>query len=153
LPNFTPNRGSAIIGANRIAPDRIMLRFLVRGGGLGIAINLHQHKSSRVILLLQNVETQDAQFSKLKRALTRVACLKRLDTIRFDMNMNVNHKHVRRIRESLEKAQAVNELKVDYQAAQFALNRRDNLSTLAGLNGRAMETGRTRNQPRRKKAR
>ena len=77
--------------------------FLVRGGGLGIAINLHQHKSSRVILLLQNVETQDAKFQQTQARVDACRLLERLHTIRFDMNMNVNHKHVRRIRESLEK--------------------------------------------------
>ena len=80
-----------------------MLSFLVCGGGIGIAINFHQHKPSRVIPLLQNVETQDAKLQQTQARVDACRLLKRLHTIRFDMNVNVDHKHVRRIRESFEK--------------------------------------------------
>src|SRR5208282_5495961 len=88
---------------HRLAPDRIMLRFLVRGGGLGVPINLHQHEPRRIVLLLQNVEAQDTRLQQTQARVEARRLRERLHRIRFDMNMNLDHKHVRRIRESLKK--------------------------------------------------
>ena len=52
-----------------------MLRFLVRGDGLGVAINLHQHEPCRVVLLLQDVEAQDAQLQQTQARVEAVASL------------------------------------------------------------------------------
>ena len=67
--------------------------FLVRGGGIRIPINFHQHKARRVILLLDDVEARDA---RLFQAFPRVGehrLFESFDALRFDMNMNVNNEH------------------------------------------------------------
>jgi hypothetical protein len=75
----------------------------MRGGGPGIAINLHQHEPRRVILLLQDVEAQDAGFLQTVARVESGRLLERHDALRFDMDLNVNYEHVRRIRENPEK--------------------------------------------------
>ena len=70
-----------------------MFCFLVRRRGSGVAIHLHEHETRRVILLLDDIE---ARHARLFQAFTRVGkrrLFEGLNVFRFDMNMNVNHKH------------------------------------------------------------
>jgi hypothetical protein len=67
--------------------------FLVRGGGIRIPINFHQHKARQVILLLDDVKAHDA---RLFQAFPRVGegCLfESLNALRFDVNMDMNNEH------------------------------------------------------------
>ena len=70
-----------------------MFCFLVRRRGSGVAIRLHEYETRRVILLLDDIK---ACHARLFQTFTRVGerCLfESLNALRFDMNMNVNHKH------------------------------------------------------------
>ena len=76
---------------NRIPPDRVMPCFLVRGGGIRIPINFHQHKARRVILLLDGIEARNARFLQTLARIGKCRLFESLYTVRFDMNMNMNH--------------------------------------------------------------
>jgi hypothetical protein len=77
-----------------------MFRCLVGGGGIGVAINFHQHEPRRVVLLLQDVKTQDTQFEPAAAGVEPRRLFERLHAIGFDMNMNVNNEHGGGIREN-----------------------------------------------------
>jgi hypothetical protein len=80
-------------GRNRIPPDRVMPCFFVRGGGVRIPINFHQHKARRLILLLDDVEARDARFFQARARIGERHLFESLHTLRLDMNMNVNNEH------------------------------------------------------------
>src|SRR5206468_10726086 len=55
---------------DRVPPGLVMSGFLVRCRGVRVAINLHQHESAWVVLLLDGVESGD---SRLFETLLRVS--------------------------------------------------------------------------------
>jgi len=70
-----------------------MLRFLVRGGGVRIPINFHQHKTRRVILLLDDIEAHDARLFQAFPRIGERRLFEGFRALRFDVNMDMNHKH------------------------------------------------------------
>ena len=68
-----------------------MFGFLMRVGGTGITIDFHQHEPRRVVLLLQNVKAQDAQFQQAPACVEPRRLFEVLNAFRFDMDMNVNN--------------------------------------------------------------
>jgi hypothetical protein len=72
----------------------------VRAGGVRIPINFHQHKPRWDILLLDDIKACDAQLLQTLPRIGEGRLFEGLYTLGFDMNMNVNHKHVRRIGEN-----------------------------------------------------
>src|ERR1035438_5740080 len=78
---------------DRIPPDRVMPCFLVRGGGIRIPINFHQHKARRVILLLDGVEARDARFFQALARIGECRLFESLNALRLDMDLDMNNKH------------------------------------------------------------
>ena len=67
-----------------------MLGFLVRRRGLRSAIDLHQHKARRVILLLHEIKAGDARFLDALSRVGNRGLFEGLDVLRFYVNVNVN---------------------------------------------------------------
>jgi tetratricopeptide (TPR) repeat protein len=70
-----------------------MLRFLVRGGGIRIPINFHQHKPRRVVLLLDDVEARHARLFQTHTGVGERRLFKSLNALQLDMNMDMNNEH------------------------------------------------------------
>ena len=70
-----------------------MFRFLVRRRGVGVAIHLHEHEARRVILLLDDIEARHARLFQTFLRVGERGLFEGLKVFRFDMNVNVNHKH------------------------------------------------------------
>ena len=70
-----------------------MACFLVRGSGIRIVIHFHQHKARRVILLLDGIEARDARFFQALARIGERRLFEGCNTLRLDMNMNVNNEH------------------------------------------------------------
>ena len=70
-----------------------MRRFLVGGGGTGVAIDFHQHEPCRVVGPLQGVEAQHARLEPAAPRVQLRRLLERLDAFRFDVDMNMNDEH------------------------------------------------------------
>ena len=67
--------------------------FLVRGSGLGVAINFHQYETSRVVLLLDDIEARDAGFFQTFARVGERGLCESFDALRLDANMDVNNEH------------------------------------------------------------
>ena len=76
---------------NGVPPRLVMRRLLVSGGRAGIAINLHQDESGRVIGLLNHIETGNARLADALAPVGGASFLERFDEFRFDMNMNMDN--------------------------------------------------------------
>ncbi len=79
-----------------------MRRFLVRGGGGGLAIDLYEHEPGRIILLLGDLKPRHARFLQTGARICQRRLLEGLDAFWFDMNMNVNNEHGKRICDTVE---------------------------------------------------
>lgn len=98
--------------------------FLVRGGGIGVTIDFHQHEARRVLGLLQDVEAQHTKFEPAAPRVELRRLPEGLDAFRFDMNMNVNDEHGPQICQNAEMLKPC-DMKIDTRAggAIFALHR------------------------------
>lgn len=76
---------------DRVAPDGIMLGFLMCRCGVGISINLDQHETRRVVLLLDDIEARDAWFFQARTRVGERGLIEGVNALRFDMNMNMNN--------------------------------------------------------------
>ena len=79
---------------------------LVRGGGIHIPINFHQHKARRVILLLDDVKAHDARFFQAFPRIGECRLFEGFRALRFDVNMDMNNEHDATNRRKRGKAQA-----------------------------------------------
>ena len=70
-----------------------MFRLFVRRRGVGVAIHLHEDEVRRVILLLDDVEARHARLLPARARVGKRRLFEGLNVFRFDVNMNVDHKH------------------------------------------------------------
>jgi len=67
--------------------------FLVGGGRLRRAISFDEHKTSWIILLLENIEGRDARFFGALASVGESCLFEGFDVFRLQMNINVNDEH------------------------------------------------------------
>jgi len=65
----------------------------VTGGGVGIAIGFEEEEAGRIVQLLEAIEAGDAWFASALPGVGDGGLLERLDTIRFDVDEDVNNEH------------------------------------------------------------
>src|ERR1041385_207375 len=76
-----------------LVPLQVVRGFLVLHGRLGVAVDLVEHETRRVLLLLEKIEARD---SRLLRALGRVdpgGGDKCIDEFRLDVSLNDENEH------------------------------------------------------------
>jgi hypothetical protein len=76
---------------DRIAPFLIVGRLFVPGRVVGGAIYLDQDKTSRVILLLDHVESRNAGFLNAVGGVLNGCRLERIDPVGLNLYMNVDY--------------------------------------------------------------
>lgn len=70
-----------------------MRRFLVGGCSVGVPIDLHEHESRWIVLLLDNIEAGDAGFFEAFAGIDQRRLFEGTYAFGFDVNMNVNNQH------------------------------------------------------------
>lgn len=98
-----------------------MRRLLVRRGGGSIAIDLDQDELRGIVLLLEDIESNDPRLLEARLGIGERRVFEGFHGIRFGMNMDVNNEHIRWIRGTAEKfkfAPAVN-LQAPFQRWEF----------------------------------
>ncbi len=113
-----------------------MFRFLVRGGGGGIPINLHQHEAHGVVLLLDDIEARDAGFLQACPGVGQRRLFEGFNAPGFYVDMDVNDEHdCDEYAKAVKSSSPGNKTPRPNPGEQFALNRHANPSTLAGAMG------------------
>jgi hypothetical protein len=67
--------------------------FLVPTGVRGCPVDLHEHESGRVVVLLDDIETGYARFLDAVAGIVQGSLLEIRDAIRSDVNEDVNDQH------------------------------------------------------------
>ena len=66
---------------------------LVSGGRIGVTIGLNKDEPRRIVLLLNDVEAPNARFLHAFPRVGETGLLKCLNTLRFDVDMDVDNEH------------------------------------------------------------
>ena len=67
--------------------------FLVRGGGLRIAINLDQHESGGGVLLLRDIKPRNARLFHTLAPVGERVLFEGLNALGLHVNMDMNNQH------------------------------------------------------------